>query len=228
MFVVLFEIPIHPVVLLDGRLDVLLGWASGWSDISSVCFDRRDGTADTSGDTTPGTRGRTSTVNAVSAGQAGGSKCCFFLALGHRRKHAGVGLHLARESSGSLGSLRVGQTVQPIGNDGARSNDIGNAAKDAIIGRRCLGRRGVPGRRGCTTNGGGSSTPSLDVAAQVATSSTMSSTGAGSSAEEAARCRLAGASGRDRGGGEELRLRMVMNESSRWSGVKTWERIERV
>ena len=171
-----------------------------------------------------------STAVAWADAQAGGWNCrpVLVLALGDRGKHARVGLHLVRESSGSLGSLRIGQTVQPIGNDGARSNDIGNAAKDAIIGRRCLGRRGVPGRRGCTTNGGGSSTPSLDVAAQVATSSTMSSTGAGSSAEEAARCRLAGASGRDRGGGEELRLRMVMNESSRWSGVKTWERIERV
>ena len=132
------------------------------------------------------------------------------LASGDRGKHAGVGLHLAlRERSGSLGGLRIGQTVQPIGSDGTGSNVVGNAAKNAIImsiGRRCLGTTNLVGggRRDmyCTTDGGGSSTlrtASLDVAAQVATSSTVSSTGTGdgSSAEKAPSRGLVGCTGGD-------------------------------
>ena len=129
------------------------------------------------------------------------------LVPGDRGKHAGVGLHLAlRERSGSLGGLRIGQTVQPIGSDGTGSNVVGNAAKNAIImsiGRRCLGTTnlvgGVSRDMYCTTDGGGSSTASLDVAAQVATSSTVSSTGtgAGSSAEKAPSRGLVGCTGGD-------------------------------
>ena len=95
--------------------------------------------------------------------------------------------------------------MQPIGNDGTNRNVVGNAAKDAAMFiRRCLGRRdlagGVRTDMYCTTDGS-STLRTLDVAAQI-TSSTMSSTGTGASsgAEKATvRC-FVGAIGRGRDG----------------------------
>ena len=59
-------------------------------------------------------------------------------ALFDRQKQARVGLHLARENSGGLGGLGLGQAVQPLGgSDGTGGNVVGNAAKDAIGGRSC-------------------------------------------------------------------------------------------